>query len=278
VSYKSFLVCLDTSQSNENLMNFSANLALSLDARAIGIAVSQPLLIGDENIYVPEGVFDEHEKATEARMLALGASFEQVMTSRKASFSWHSKITVQSSAQYMSNFARSTDLIVAEIKQDVNVEPGDETTSDISGELVMLSGKPVLLVPTNTKHLQLESALICWKDTRESRRAISDALPLLQKCSHVRLVELHQKGQHDVSEKHLMRIVDWLLSHGITAEAETLESKGNDAQELQSHANQHHIDILIGGAFGHSRIREWMFGGVTRNLLFHGTQCALVSH
>jgi nucleotide-binding universal stress UspA family protein len=278
VSYKSFLVCLDTSQSNETLMSYSAELAIKLDATAVGIAVSQPLMIGDENIYVPEGVFDEHEKATEARMLDLGASFEKEMRSRQARFGWHSKITVQSNAQYMSNFARSTDLIVVTIREGLNVEPGSETTSDLSGELVMLSGKPVLLIPTDTKKLALQSALICWKDTRESRRAISDAIPLLQKCTHVRLVEIYQKNQYEVSKKHLLRIVDWLFSHGINAAPDFLESTGNDPQDLQNYAIKHHVDLLVGGAFGHSRIREWMFGGVTRNLFFHGTQCALVSH
>jgi nucleotide-binding universal stress UspA family protein len=164
------------------------------------------------------------------------------------------------------------------IRESHNLESGDETTSDIAGELVLQSGRPVLLVPNDVQTLELNSALICWQDTKEARRAISDAIALLQKCSQVRVLELHKKDQYENSNNNLTQVVDWLTSHGIHALATTLESNGNDAEQLQAYAGEHEVDLLIGGAFGHSRIREWMFGGVTRNLFFHGAQCALISH
>ena len=282
MSYKSILVCLDEHRTNAGLMKVSADLAFKLDAKAVGIAVSQPLLIGSENVYVPADVFDDHCKKTEARLLALEASFEQAMTHAQAEFGWHSKITIQPHVQYISGYSRASDLLMVSIRESHNAEPGieknSETTSDIAGELVLQSGRPVLLVPNDVETLELNSALICWQDTKEARRALADAIPLLQKCAQVRLLELYKKDQHETSNNHLTQIVHWLLSHGIHAHAASLESNGNDAEQLQAYAGEYEVDLLIGGAFGHSRIREWMFGGVTRNLFFHGAQCALISH
>jgi nucleotide-binding universal stress UspA family protein len=278
MSYKSILVCLDQHRTNASLMKVSADLAFKLDAKAVGIAVSQPLLVGSENVYVPADVFDDHYKQTEARILVLQTTFEQAMTDAQAEFGWHSKITIQPHVQYVSNYSRSCDLLMVSIRESHNLESGDETTSDIAGELVLQSGRPVLLVPNDVQTLELNSALICWQDTKEARRAISDAIALLQKCSQVRVLELHKKDQYENSNNNLTQVVDWLTSHGIHALATTLESNGNDAEQLQAYAGEHEVDLLIGGAFGHSRIREWMFGGVTRNLFFHGAQCALISH
>jgi hypothetical protein len=80
MSYKSILVCLDQHRTNASLMKVSADLAFKLDAKAVGIAVSQPLLVGSENVYVPADVFDDHYKQTEARILVLQTTFEQAMT------------------------------------------------------------------------------------------------------------------------------------------------------------------------------------------------------
>jgi nucleotide-binding universal stress UspA family protein len=282
MSYKSILVCLDEHRTNASLMKVSADLAFKLDAKAVGIAVSQPLLIGSENVYVPADVFDDHYKKTEARMLALEASFEQAMTHAQADFGWHSKITIQPHVQYVSSYSRSYDLLMVSIRESHSIEPGveknSENTSDIAGELVLLSGRPVLLVPNDVETLELNSALICWQDTKEARRALADAIPLLQKCAQVRLLELYKKDQYETSNSNLSQLTKWLLSHGIHALPVTLESNGNDAEQLQAYAGEYEVDLLIGGAFGHSRIREWMFGGVTRNLFFHGAQCALISH
>jgi nucleotide-binding universal stress UspA family protein len=282
MSYKSILVCLDQHRTNASLLKVSADLAFKLDAKAVGIAVSAPLLIGSENVYVPADVFDDHYKKTEARMLVLEASFEQAMTHAQAEFGWHSKITIQPHVQYVSSYSRASDLLMVSIREshdaEAGIEKNSETTSDIAGDLVLQSGRPVLLVPNDIETLELNSALICWQDTKEARRALSDAIPLLQKCAQVRLLELYKKDQYETSTNNLTQIINWLLSHGIHAHAVTLESNGNDAEQLQAFAGEHEVDLLIGGAFGHSRIREWMFGGVTRNLFFHGAQCALISH
>jgi nucleotide-binding universal stress UspA family protein len=223
-------------------------------------------------------VFDEHQRDTEARMQVLETSFRQTMLKELVDFSWHSKITMQPHAQYVASYSRSADLLLTSIRESHSTEPGNETTSDIAGELVMQSGRPMLLVPNNIELLNLDSAVVCWADTRESRRSISDALPLLQLCKDVRIIELHQRDQMEVSKLHLTELAAWLMSHHIACVWDCIESDGSDAEQLQAYASHHKADILIGGAFGHSRIREWMFGGVTRNLFFHGAQCALVSH
>jgi nucleotide-binding universal stress UspA family protein len=278
MSYNTILVCLDLHRSNANLMKASAGLANKLGAKAVGIAVSQPLLLYAENVYVPADVFDEHQRNTEAQMKVLETSFSQAMQQQQADFSWHSKITMEPHAKYIADYSRSADLLVTSIRESNSTEQGNETTSDTAGELVIQSGKPVLLIPNDIETLYLDCALVCWRDTREARRAISDAIPLLQQCKKVHLLELYSKEQAELSKRNLTQTAAWLATHGIYAICDSIETSGNESEQLQAYANQHDVDILIGGAFGHSRLREWMFGGVTRNLFFHGAQCALISH
>ena len=73
-------------------------------------------------------------------------------------------------------------------------------------------------------------------------------------------------------------VIGWLRHHGIVAHAVVAPSGGDDAKRLGSLADDDGADLMVAGAYGHSRIREWAMGGVTRDLLLHGTRCAMLAH
>jgi nucleotide-binding universal stress UspA family protein len=146
------------------------------------------------------------------------------------------------------------------------------------GDLVMQAGRPCLIVPAETENLRSEHVLVGWKDTGETRRAVSDALPLLKQARQVTIVEI--AAEQDLAEAYtrVRDVASWLKRHGIEATPVAAPSIGDDAVRLSSIVREQGADLLVAGAYGHSRVREWVLGGVTRDLLLRATHCSLVSH
>lgn len=115
-------------------------------------------------------------------------------------------------------------------------------------------------------------------NARETRRAISDALPLLKAATEVTIVEIASERCLDEARAHLADVVSWLKRHGIESTSMVTKAGRDDATELYAIARDKGADVIVAGAYGHSRLREWALGGVTRDLLLRADRCTLVSH
>ena len=142
----------------------------------------------------------------------------------------------------------------------------------------MQIGCPVLIVPSGGAAPRFERFVVGWKDSRETRRAVVDALPLLKKAVHVAVVEIAANEDLVRARANVADVVAWLAHHRVAAEALALLSVGSDGDQLDTVARQQGADVLIAGAYGHSRLREWALGGVTRDLLMRGDRCVLLAH
>jgi nucleotide-binding universal stress UspA family protein len=142
--------------------------------------------------------------------------------------------------------------------------PRDPFRSLYPGALVLRVGRPVMMVPNRIDELRANRIAVAWKDTREARRALSDSLPFLHDAEHV------QYGLSDV--------MNYLSRHRITTTAALVLQAGSATDELVRVARTEDIDLLVAGAYGHSRLGEWVFGGVTRGLLYKSPVCCLFSH
>jgi nucleotide-binding universal stress UspA family protein len=121
--------------------------------------------------------------------------------------------------------------------------------------------------------------MIAWKDTRESRRAVADALPFLRRADDVMLVEVCEHGAEAQSEQHIGDVANYLARHQIKVAAKAfLHTERPVAEELLRFARDERADLIVSGAYGHSRLGEWIFGGVTRDLLATSPLCCLLSH
>jgi nucleotide-binding universal stress UspA family protein len=145
-------------------------------------------------------------------------------------------------------------------------------------EFVMQVGRPVFIVPRSIKETKLERVVVAWKDTRETRRAAYDALPILKMAAHVSVVEIATGDGLADARLHVQDVVAWFKRHGIAAEAVTSNSTGDDAEQLRFVAEERNADVIVAGAYGHGRLREWVLGGVTKDLLLRAERCSLVSH
>ena len=92
------------------------------------------------------------------------------------------------------------------------------------------------------------------------------------------LVEVTSLSEQGPVQAGLYKMVSWLAHHGIEASCRLVPAAGNDSDRLLAVADEEGADLIVAGAFGHSRLREWVMGGVTRDLLNKGGRCVLMSH
>jgi nucleotide-binding universal stress UspA family protein len=171
--------------------------------------------------------------------------------------------------------ARAADVIVT---GGTAIPPPESHFFASTAEVVIKSGRPVLVAPSDARRLEGRVAVIAWKDTREARRAVTAALPLLKAADEVVVIEVSADAS-DEAQFRVDDVADALKRHGAHARGQVL--KGHDlgaAEILCAEAAALGSDLIVAGCYGHSRIGEWLFGGVTRSLLLRGDFYLLMSH
>lgn len=171
---------------------------------------------------------------------------------------------------------RYTDLIVI---GQATVADDDPLESDVLPEAIVFgAGRPALIVPRYGNFPTYgERVLIAWKRTRESTRAVHDALPLLTRAKSVTVMEVNP----ETGDTHIAGadIALHLARHGVKAEvSSTVAGEIDVGNAILSRASDVGADLLVMGAYGHSRLREFVFGGVTLEVLRHMTVPVLMSH
>jgi nucleotide-binding universal stress UspA family protein len=174
----------------------------------------------------------------------------------------------------LNEIVRIFDLVI--IEQE-NAEEGPQGRSLTIESVVFGSGRPVLIVPyIQARPASLKNVLVAWDGSAPAARALGDALPLLARADRVELLSVGGKalkgcdGQGVAVTRHLAR-------HGIDATFKHTTSAGDIGNTLLSHAADTGADLLVMGAYGHSRLREAVFGGTTRTLFESMTIPVLMS-
>ncbi len=275
MTYASLLVHLQSGQTNDALLLIAGQMAARFNAHVIGIAASQPMLMVGGDGYVAGDVFAEDQRHIEVDLKRVEDEFRAALSPHCASLEWRSSITIAALADYLSFEARSADLVMTGSSPPAtfNLSRGADP-----GALVMQSGRPVLIVPRTTTPLRFEHALLGWKDTREARRAALDALPMLGQTGHVTVLEIAARDDLVAADSRVKDVATWLARHGVAATSRVVRSDGDDVVLLSALAIEADADLIVAGAYGHSRLREWVMGGVTRDLLLESTRCVLASH
>lgn len=139
-------------------------------------------------------------------------------------------------------------------------------TGDL-GQVVVTCGRPVLLAPERTRLLNMVA--VAWKNTPEAARAMTAALPLLKTAKRIEVLSANEENSGALDcvncSERLARLLDW---HGLTAQARLVVPAGRSVPDaMLETAREHHSDLLVMGAYGHSRLREFIFGGFTRRIL-----------
>jgi nucleotide-binding universal stress UspA family protein len=268
--YGNILIPIDADDRVASRILLAANLANRFRSHLIGISarlVMTPLYFefpsGDAG-----GIIELETKRAEEQLASAEALFRKLVGKRPA-MEWRQGLA--DATQYIVRNSRAADIIIAERpRRDANTFTAN--TLD-SGELVMNAGRPVLFVPQDVEALSAKSIIVGWKDTREARRAVLDAMPFLRAAEQVLVVSVESEdiGASDV--------VSYLSRNGVLASAQHKQKPTRDvADELVWTAKQEGADLIVCGAYGHSRTREWAFGGVTRDLLERSPICCLMAN
>jgi nucleotide-binding universal stress UspA family protein len=276
MSYATLMVHLELGHPNTGLLSIARDLAGRLHASVVGIAVCQPMRLIYNDGYVPGEIIEQDRQEIDDEIKVAEAEFHAALDSAVTHTEWRSAVTHRSLSEHLAKQARCADLVITGV--DRNASLFDSSRHVDIGDFVMQAGRPCLIVPAGTGQLALDHIVVGWKDTGETRRAICDALPSLQAAGRVTVVEIAAGQDIAAAGADLQDVVGWLKRHGIDAASMVAPGTGDDAGRLDAIVRELGGDLLVAGAYGHSRVREWALGGVTRDLLLRAGRCSLVSH
>jgi len=273
MSYATLLVYVNADHVSKQFVGVAAGLADKFSARLIGLsaqAIVPP--------FVAEGVVIV-DNASEFDIAQMKTSLAEVGNKFRAAAGTDRQTEWRSFLEYPTDTliseARCADLIVVEKGKS----PGDIYKFLDGGAAILGAGRPFLVVPAAVKSLSAEHVVVGWKDTREARRAVQDALPFLHEAKRVTIVEICDEDQREAARHRVDDVVRYLARHRVKAEARVeLQLRGSGADLIIAFAEDEGADLLVTGAYGHSRLNEWIFGGMTRDLLASSPICCLMSH
>jgi nucleotide-binding universal stress UspA family protein len=274
MQYRTLLVHLEVAETNRAVLGVARELASRFDAAVTGIACCQPVQMLYNDGYVSGDVIEQDRADIESGLGAAQAEFRDAFAGVSNRISWRDAVTLRALHDFVATEARCADLVMTGAVRGGMLH--DWTRHADNGGLVMQAGRPVLIVPRGIETLTLGHVLVAWKDTREARRAVADSVPLLRHAAAVTIVEF--ADDHVEAARRVADVGGWFKRQDIKAETRAPAPIGDDAQCLGALANDLHADLVVAGAYGHSRLREWALGGVTRDLLIRPARCALVSH
>lgn len=274
MDYKTIMVGLALDRPNEACLRVAGDIAERFGARVIGVAASDlrpPMYFADGDF--AQKLLDEEMAVLQKRLSELEAEFRASVEKRAASVEWRSARALP--VPYMLKQARAADIIVVGARVETLVDP---TSAPDPSDLVMQAGRPLIVVPPVTQWLDLRSVLVAWKDTREARRAVFDALPILASAKEVTIAEIPEQDAHRADAvSGVADVAAWLHSHGIVARTVVPEKPVGVSEQLEKIAANVGAGVVIAGAYGHSRFREWVLSGVTRHLATESRRCAFLS-
>jgi nucleotide-binding universal stress UspA family protein len=276
MTYATVMVSLALDQPCEARLRAAGELADRFEAAIVGVAAAQfapPLYFADGG--VAQKLIDEGEASVRKRLADLETQFRAATRNRGGHVEWRS--ATEFPARFILAQARCADIVVTGGQSPAF---SDMFALASAKDLVMQAGRPLLVVPDRINWLDLRSVLVAWKDTPEARRAVADAVPLLRKAKEVTIVEIAEHGtDRPGAMAGVTDVSAWLARHGITANARVSEPVGNQsvAAQLDKVAGDAAAGLVVAGAYGHSRFRELILGGVTQHLVTQSDRCVLLS-
>jgi nucleotide-binding universal stress UspA family protein len=251
-------------------VSLAAGLAGRFDAALIGVAAEPLVALPAHNsmgVYTAE-LLTQEERRVEAVLAVAESAFRGALPPERASRAEWRRFE-EDAAYALAREARSADLLVV--------------AADVAGDVLMRAGRPVLVAPSGASSLEARQVVVGWKDAPQARRAVADALPLLLRAEGVVVLRVLRPGASEeepgAARAGAEEVARFLARHGVPARAETrVLGEASVADELVAAARERGADLIVSGGYGHARLREWAFGGVTGDLLSRCPVCCLLSH
>ncbi len=274
---KDIIVNLSVARNGSTVGNYAVSVAAALQAHLTGIAfIYDPVVPISGTGYIPADVIEsqraDNETAAEAAIKDFTAATDRAGISAEPQML---SASLTGAGDQFARMARRFDLAIVG-----QAQPEMSTMEQIIGETTLFeSGRPIIMVPYIQKApFKTSNVMICWDGSRTAARAVADAIPILGKSSRIEIVSVtSERGKQDEIEG--ADIGQHLARHGLKVDVHRI-SRGNiDVADARlSHAADSAADLMVMGGYGHSRLREFVLGGVTRSIFQSMTLPVLLSH
>lgn len=279
---KNILVCTNSLNSNDNTIQAAAKYAVKNNACLTGLYIKVDLI---NRYYTSEAIsvqltnnILEDEKQYER---AAEEQFNKITENIGCNTAWH---CINEGTELI-HLMFYTDLIF--MSYLLNIEGKLPGGSDLSGpgfinNLLLETGRPIVVIPEGwTKDNFGQKIIFGWNESRESARAMHEALPLMQQAEKVDIVTINETNNDRGDLAHSMNISTYLSRHGITCQLhidQTNKQTPKIGQVILAQADENNSDLIVIGGYGHSHIREVIFGGVTRYLIKNTNIPLMLAH
>lgn len=280
MSYKTVLVHLNDERRAARLLDFAVPFARAHDAHLIGLyVVPLPVVLNEWPDLAIAEMLEAQRKAYRDEGKRVGELFRAKTSDLPRPSEWRLiESQYATAADALVQAARMADLVIA---PQADAKWHLTNTLDAAEAAIMESGRPVLVVPNAGAAEPCPSHVtIAWNGKRESTRAAFDALPIIEKAGRADVVWVDPKpGSAAAGDIPCAELAVTFARHGIKAEARSLQAQDEGVSAaLREDAKRSGSGLLVMGAYGHSRLREFVLGGATRNTMHAMTVPVLFSH
>jgi nucleotide-binding universal stress UspA family protein len=274
---KDIIVNLSVTKEGSVVGKYAVSVAAALEAHLTGVAfIYDPVVPISGAGYIPAEVIEiqreDNETAADAAIKSFTAATDQAGISAEPLIT---NASLAGAGDHFARMARRFDLAIVG-----QAEPEISSMEQIIGETTLFeSGRPMIMVPYIQKApFKTDNVMICWDGSRTATRAVADAIPIIRKSGRVEIVIVtNERGKEDEIEG--ADIGQHLARHGLKVDVHRISGGNIDvADALLSHAADSGADLMVMGGYGHSRLREFVLGGVTRSIFESMTLPVLLSH
>lgn len=274
---REIVIFIDGCNESAGILEFAGIMAQQHGAHLIGVFMQPDIsLSGPETFARGTGIVNlikEHQSQLERIEANYRARFEDTVRRYGIRFEWRSS---HHFASHVDVHAQYADLAIIARPEITDRAAGPRGLME---SLVLRSGRPTILLPPHVTVSQIRRVLIGWNASPGAIRATADALPLLVRAEAVQVLVVDDKHDPENALEPASAIERHLARHGAPVEAKKMSSNGEDVGRLLlSQAETFGADLIVMGAYGHSHLSEWIFGGVTLTALREATVPVLMSH
>ena len=279
MTYKTILVHLHDERRAQRLLDAVVPLARSMRAHLTGLTVMPPFVVipAMDGTGVTVSV-DQHREAYRLEIAALKQKFEQATRGETFTAEWReADASFATTAGTILEHARTADLVVA---AQADLDWRFSSMLEEPERIAIESGRPLLLIPNKgAVRLPPKNVTVAWNGGREAVRAVFDAMPMLAGAANVDVVWVNPEKEPQAGDVPTAEVCAMLSRQGIKCSASHVSAANADVgQELLRQALAQGSDLLVMGCYGHSRLREFVLGGASRQVVQHATIPVLLSH
>lgn len=273
MSLESLLVYLEADREQTSLVRLATDIAARYGSTITGLSA-----LGIRPPFVADGVVIDVGGEAEIDQMRSSlaereAWFRRIAKEKGATVEWRSGL--QPPTERLIHEAACADLVMMSAAR----ETSDRYRHPDIGQVILGAGRPILVVPDGVDVLKADRIVLGWKDTREARRVLLDAMPFFSRASEVTIVEICEHADREAAQAETADIRRYLDKHKVKCSYEFIaHPAGPIGEQLLAIAHQTKADLIVSGAYGHTRLGEWIFGGATHELLSGSDICCLMSH